>query len=77
MSDGFIQVGQTLINIDRLIVVGPSPRVREGHFLAVWDTGQELMLSQNDAEALMSACQARQVCKPSDGVIAMTSDKAM
>jgi hypothetical protein len=74
--DNFVQISKTLINTQRLVVVSPRPTASDGSFLAVWDTGQDLVLTQQDGEALIKAIQRRDT-KPPDGTIAMTSDRAI
>jgi len=73
-TEDFIQIGPTLINIRRLIVVGPSPRVPEGCYLAIWNTGQELMLSHEHGLALAEFFQS--VTVGAEGRSAMISETA-
>ena len=77
--DGFIKVNDTLINTSRLIAVSREQaqgRIAE-HYLAVFDTGQTLMLSIEEGAALMSNYQALNLCKPSAGMMATTSETAI
>ncbi len=57
--EGFIRVDQTLINTTRLMVIQHKPEktdIRQSeHYLAVFDTGQELMLTPDQGKALMEA----------------------
>jgi hypothetical protein len=73
--EGFIQMGLTLINTRRLMAVSPSPKVFAGHQLAVFDTGQELMLTDEHARALAAHCQPLH-SNPSEGKTAISSDVA-
>lgn len=76
-EDQFAYIGPTLINISRLLVVGASPRVREGCRLAVFDTGQELVLSAEHADLLAELCQTSRSMNPPLGTMAITSEGAI
>ncbi len=80
--DDFIKVNETLINGSRLLAVQHKPQREEGsfrsseHYLAVFDTGQEIRLSPEDGALIVE--HYRQRCfKPSEGMIATTSESAI
>jgi hypothetical protein len=58
--DGFIRVNNSLISLDRLLVIHHKP-ARDGapfrraeHYVAVFDTGKELWLCPEDGKELVS-----------------------
>ncbi len=57
----FVKVNNTLISINRLLAVQHKPAKSEGsfvsaeHYLAVFDTGQELRLTVQDGATLLKA----------------------
>ena len=59
--EGFVRTNNTLINTKRLLIVEHKPEergeqsVRPEHYLAVFDTGQVLMLTPEEALVLMPA----------------------
>lgn len=59
MSEGFIRINNTLINANRLLAMERQPEKKDGrcsqveHYLAVFDTGQKLMLTPEEGSALM------------------------
>lgn len=71
----FVKVNNSLINVNRLIAVKYVSAKQEGsyrskeHYLAVFDTGQELMLSPEDGSELVGHHHVL-----SRGMIAITSD---
>lgn len=77
----FAEVNDSLINIDRLLAIQHKPAKAEGsfrsaeHYLAVFDTGQELRLSPEDG-ALIVERYRHLSTKPSEGMIATTSERA-
>ncbi len=79
--NGFIRINNSLINGSRLLAVQHKPQRAEGsfrsseHYLAVFDTGQELRLSLEDGALLVEHYRHR-CFKPSEGMIATTSDNA-
>jgi hypothetical protein len=75
MDEEFVQIGPTLINVRRLVAVGPSPKTQKGLCLAVFDTGQELAISPEHARALAAHCQSLYI-KPSEGSTAISSEVA-
>jgi hypothetical protein len=74
--EGFIKIGDALINTDRLITVSrEEARGRiAAHYLAVFDTGQKLMLSLEEGAELSQRLYER---KPSDGTMATNSESAI
>ncbi len=80
--EDFVKVNDTLINGSRLLALQHKPVKEEGsfrsseHYLAVFDTGQELRLSPEDGAALVE--HYRQRCtKPLEGMMATTSESAI
>lgn len=76
----FVKVNNSLINANRLLAVKHVPTKKEGsycsaeHYLAVFDTGQELKLSPEDGSELVRSYQV--ISNVSQGMIAATSDEA-
>jgi hypothetical protein len=76
----FLKVGDTLINLDRLLVVQHKPEVSEGirsneHYRAVFDTGQELWLTPKEGERVVN--HRGFICgNGSEGTIATTSESS-
>jgi len=76
----FVKLDNVLINVERLISVkyGPetqSPKlVQSEHYLALFDTGQVVMLEPEDGRALIERCQRLYTPIPSEGKIATTSE---
>jgi hypothetical protein len=74
---GFIRVGDSLINSDRLISMKYQPSALKGgveHFegyTVLFDTGQLVMLTREDGDALFHFLK---LTKPSDGTIAISSE---
>ena len=64
--DGFIKVGNTLINTTRLLIIEHKQAEKTDrfsqpeHYLAVFDTGQNLMLTPEEGSALVSRSIADQ-----------------
>ena len=54
----FVEIGQTLIDMSRLLVVQHNPEKREGvfytreHYKAIFDTGRELRLTTEEGQEL-------------------------
>jgi hypothetical protein len=76
--EGFVRINDVLINTNRLMAVqrkaGGNGPVQD-YYLAVFDTGQELMLTPVDGAILAEHCQSL-LTNPSDGTMAMTSESA-
>lgn len=76
----FVKLDNILINVDRLISVKHEPEVRtrqldqSEHYMALFDTGQLVMLSVEDGRALIEQSQCLYTPTPSDGTIATTSE---
>ena len=78
--DGFIKVNDTLINTQRLLALQQQESNGHiaAHYLAVFDTGQKLVLTSEEGAALAKQCQnLLYVSKPSEGTIATTSEGAI
>ena len=76
--NGFVRIADTLINTDRLMAVqrqAANGSIAE-HYLAVFDTGQKVMLSL-EAGAALAEHYPRQESKPSEGMMATTSESAI
>lgn len=77
----FIKVNDTLINMGRLLALQHRPEKREGnyysaeHYLAVFDTGQQLRLTPAEGAAFVSQRQGL-LTSPSSGMTATTSESA-
>ena len=71
--DGFIRVDNTLINAQRLIAIGhkeaetTQQHSRPEHYLAVFDTGQELMLTPEQGRSLLSSPMAQKAISGNHG----------
>jgi hypothetical protein len=78
--EGFIKVNSTVINAARLLAVQHKPDERSGsyhseeHYLAVFDTGQQIKLSPEDGRELIGRYQA--TADGSAGTTATTSVSA-
>jgi hypothetical protein len=76
----FVKINNSLINVNRLLAVKYVPAKKEDsyrsneHYLAVFDTGQELKLSPEDGLELVGHYKG--LSSPSEGMIATTSDRA-
>lgn len=78
--DKHVKVNNTVINATRLLVVQHKPEQKSGsfhsleHYLAVFDTGQEIKLSPEDGRALVEHYQI--TAEKSAGTMATTSESA-
>lgn len=54
--ENIVRVKDMLINVTRLITIVPRPYdvMPEGSYLAIFDTGQKLTLTSEQADALMT-----------------------
>ena len=76
----FLKVGETLINLDRLLAVQHKPEVAgtirsDEHYRAVFDTGKELWLTPTEGQQVVNHGRFR-AGKDSEGTTAMTSETA-
>jgi hypothetical protein len=80
--DGFIQIGNSLINGARLLAVQHKPEETSGvlyspeHYLAVFDTRQEIRLSVEDGQRLVDYSSRHLRTSPLEGNMPTTSDLA-
>lgn len=71
--EGFVKVNNSLINMERLLALHHKPKQNGGvfqsaeHYIAVFDTGQELWLSPEDGLLLVTNYQEGRYIKPSEG----------
>lgn len=78
---GFIRTGDSLVNIERLIMVVKKSAKQGNHFypndyyFLGFDTEQKLMLSLEEGESLMEQCHSLGV-SIDDGKIATTSERS-
>ncbi len=76
----FVKLDNILINTDRLISVKHEPETntrqleQSEHYMALFDTGQLVMLTVEDGEALIERCQCLYKPTPSAGTMATTSE---
>lgn len=76
----FVKVNNTVINASRLLALQHKPEKISGsfhsneHFLAVFDTGQEVKLSPEDGKALVEHYQI--TASKSAGTMDTTSESA-
>jgi hypothetical protein len=79
----FVKLDNILINVDRLISVKHEPDIQtrkieqSEHYMALFDTGQLVMLSVKDGTALIERCQRLYTPIPSEGTMATTSESAI
>jgi hypothetical protein len=72
--EGFVRVGDTLINTQRLmaIVLLAQDHFRAGWYLAVFDTEQKVLLEPEAGHALAEHCQSLSL-----GTMAISCSKAI